>query len=521
MSYTKNTWATGDIITADKLNNIESGIAALAVGGVYQTLAHLIAANPDHNRTYITTDNGNWNYWNGTTWVAGGVYQSVGIDVDTITPYQLKTNTSVGMLFPSGDKPFNFDTASRSLYIPPVNVMIKGAFQVSAPEQTLSLIDSTGRNHYIIFDTDEKTFRLGNTGAVPINHVLVGGLRDNNYYLNGPFTVDNKQPALYDRQPFYSIYAGGSGLTINTDDKTITSNIMYFNMGNYSFKINDTTFTYTGNSVLYAYINLDTKEMEYQAPGINTTPNRVFLGWINPGTKAYSLIMSDTHIKFVPQNQTSGDILNTLQPIIGLGDSITAGYVPGGSNNGGWPSILQTNLKINMINYGVNSATIQNGSENDTISFVNRAKEINFSEANNIVIFGGTNDFAQNLPIGSLTDTTDRTMLGALNLIINSIYASNKVAKIFVVSPMWRARITGAAVDIDKTKNDIDLYLTDYLNAQKELATLYHIPFIDLYHSYGTNLKNYNNWLSDGLHPNTNGYSHLARLIGNFVKNNQ
>lgn len=57
-----------------------TGSGALAVGGVYQTLADLIAANPDHNRTYITTNNGNWNYWNGTTWVAGGVYQASGID---------------------------------------------------------------------------------------------------------------------------------------------------------------------------------------------------------------------------------------------------------------------------------------------------------------------------------------------------------------------------------------------------------------------------------------------------------
>lgn len=28
MSYTKNTWQTGDIITAEKLNNIESGVEA-------------------------------------------------------------------------------------------------------------------------------------------------------------------------------------------------------------------------------------------------------------------------------------------------------------------------------------------------------------------------------------------------------------------------------------------------------------------------------------------------------------
>ena len=29
MSYTKTTWATGDVITAEKLNNIEDGVAAI------------------------------------------------------------------------------------------------------------------------------------------------------------------------------------------------------------------------------------------------------------------------------------------------------------------------------------------------------------------------------------------------------------------------------------------------------------------------------------------------------------
>ena len=38
MSYTKTTWASGDTITAEKLNNIESGVeAASAGGGAYIT----------------------------------------------------------------------------------------------------------------------------------------------------------------------------------------------------------------------------------------------------------------------------------------------------------------------------------------------------------------------------------------------------------------------------------------------------------------------------------------------------
>lgn len=49
--------------------------------GVYATLAALQAAKPTGDSSiYVTTDNGNWYYWNGTTWTSGGVYQATGIE---------------------------------------------------------------------------------------------------------------------------------------------------------------------------------------------------------------------------------------------------------------------------------------------------------------------------------------------------------------------------------------------------------------------------------------------------------
>lgn len=45
--------------------------------GVYANLAALQAAKPTGDSfIYLTTDNGNWYYWNGTTWTSGGVYQA-------------------------------------------------------------------------------------------------------------------------------------------------------------------------------------------------------------------------------------------------------------------------------------------------------------------------------------------------------------------------------------------------------------------------------------------------------------
>lgn len=71
-------------VSFDGTSNIEiTGANALPVAGVYQTLADLVAANPDHNHVYITADNGNWNYWNITNsaWTAGGIYQASGNNI--------------------------------------------------------------------------------------------------------------------------------------------------------------------------------------------------------------------------------------------------------------------------------------------------------------------------------------------------------------------------------------------------------------------------------------------------------
>lgn len=41
---------------------------------IYSDLAELIAANPAHDRIYLTLDKGVQCYWDGYAFVAGGVY---------------------------------------------------------------------------------------------------------------------------------------------------------------------------------------------------------------------------------------------------------------------------------------------------------------------------------------------------------------------------------------------------------------------------------------------------------------
>src|SRR5690606_25297820 len=55
--------------------------------GAYATLVDLQAAFPNgDNHIYVVTADGNWYYWDGSAWTAGGIYQSSGIADKSVTP---------------------------------------------------------------------------------------------------------------------------------------------------------------------------------------------------------------------------------------------------------------------------------------------------------------------------------------------------------------------------------------------------------------------------------------------------
>ena len=75
-----------DAQSAQNLQNIESvngrvdGIDR-GYGGTYATLADLEAEFPTGNtKRYVVTADGNWYYWNDSSWVPGGIFQATGFD---------------------------------------------------------------------------------------------------------------------------------------------------------------------------------------------------------------------------------------------------------------------------------------------------------------------------------------------------------------------------------------------------------------------------------------------------------
>jgi hypothetical protein len=99
------------IVLDGKINSQASG----SPKGTYATLTALTSAYPAGNSNiYVVTADGNWYYWNGTAWTAGGVYQSTGIANNSISEEKLSFVPVNGI--PSKNK-FNKSTAIVGYYV--------------------------------------------------------------------------------------------------------------------------------------------------------------------------------------------------------------------------------------------------------------------------------------------------------------------------------------------------------------------------------------------------------------------
>lgn len=210
-----------------------------------------------------------------------------------------------------------------------------------------------------------------------------------------------------------------------------------------------------------------------------------------------------------------------VEDTIAFGDSITWGLHSSDNTVNSWTANLMAYAGVNITNTAVSGATWTHKTDRD-YGMVDVIKRTDISDVRNIVAFGGTNDFAQDLPIGTIDDTDPMTLYGAMNVGIQSIYERNPKVSIYLVTPMWRARINDAnsPVDIETTKNGAGFLLLDYVNAVIDIARKYHLPVLDLYHEFPINKYNSNSLLADGLHPNDDGYVLLAKKIGKFLNAN-
>lgn len=108
--------ARNDIeLKADKtaLEKVVSGSPA----GVYTNLAALQGVEDiDKTKIYLTKDDGNWCYWNGSAWAKGGVYQATKIDNNSISVNKLNFIERKGNIFTTENSVVGKAISSDTIY---------------------------------------------------------------------------------------------------------------------------------------------------------------------------------------------------------------------------------------------------------------------------------------------------------------------------------------------------------------------------------------------------------------------
>lgn len=194
-----------------------------------------------------------------------------------------------------------------------------------------------------------------------------------------------------------------------------------------------------------------------------------------------------------------------------IGDSLTA-------NNGTkkYIDVIRDKTGANCVNYGLNESSVALNKVTKYESFVTRYHDVIANHPPDyfdiIVIFGGTNDYAYDVPLGDMSTGQD-TYIGALTEIVYNMQAKNPKAKIVLVNPLI-SNYYGRAFDY--TKNNAGLFVEDYRNGVRLVARMLGCAVYDAHMLSGLNPNNgymsekYYTNRDDGVHPNEAGHERIA-----------
>lgn len=194
-----------------------------------------------------------------------------------------------------------------------------------------------------------------------------------------------------------------------------------------------------------------------------------------------------------------------------LGDSITEGFYAD-TKEASYVGRFQVQYPNATIrNYGVGGSCISNTCVWNSEDMRTRAKRME-SDADLIVIYGGTNDFHCMTPLGAPDKRTPDTFFGAYNLLLDDLSVRYPSAKIVLCTILPR---------FDETWPERDgrvrvAPLAAYVDIIKQIGQMRNLPVIDLF-----NLEAFREPIpgdkspltKDGLHPLNEGHEILFNHI--------
>ena len=186
-----------------------------------------------------------------------------------------------------------------------------------------------------------------------------------------------------------------------------------------------------------------------------------------------------------------------------LGDSLVANWF---STSYFLQLINATNLN-SVQDKGISGSTISNIANQFTGRVAGMA-----ADAHLAMIWGGTNDWGNDVVIGASNSANEAEFNGGLNSLITALTAVYGLKNIIFLTPMQRNYNFAESVT-----NGLGLTISDYCDAIYAKCEDKSIPVVDICCKSGINRANLGTYTNDGLHPNTAGYNRLGLFLGNFI----
>lgn len=134
-----------------------------------------------------------------------------------------------------------------------------------------------------------------------------------------------------------------------------------------------------------------------------------------------------------------------------------------------------------------------------------------------ITCMGGTNDFGQNKPIGTINDTPNSaTFYGGLKYIAEGVVAGYPKSRFLFINILHRDwQMGGQPPGLVNNNGDT---VDDFNDAIKAVGRLYSIPVIDVYQDAGISLNNITTFTYDRLHLNALGGQRVADYAASVIE---
>ena len=204
--------------------------------------------------------------------------------------------------------------------------------------------------------------------------------------------------------------------------------------------------------------------------------------------------------------------------LIALGDSITVGTYTAPTDKSS-DSISSPNY-VELVAEALGCAELINYAQNGTCISplkgprLSDAMLFRFDKAavgDAIIVSGGTNDYAAEIPIGALSDRCEDTFLGAARLLFEKIKSKYLAKNVYVITPIRRE---------NDGKNGAGYTHRDYGEALASLAHEFGYFVID---GYGVpinpkNAEEKKKYMLDGLHPGPEGHRLYAEYVISKIK---